>query len=246
MAARKPLTVKAQRRLRIVFLLVGAGLAGYALSVVMYPAALVGRDQPVRQVVGLPLDEAERELAAQGFRVKVASSREQDPTLPEGYVTWQDPVARTALPEGSQVELTVSAGAAPVTVPDIVQFDTADARRVLGAVGLAVGTSDTLPGNADPGVVIGTRPSAGTRLATGTSVDLIVSRGPAAIRVPNLVGMPEAAARAQLEDLGLLVGRVRSVSGRQPGTIVAQTPRAGVQAPRGSRIDLTVNEARRP
>lgn len=246
MAARKPPTVKARRRLRIGLLLLGAGVAGYAASVVMYPAAMIGRDQRVRQVIGLPLDEAERDLAAQGFRVKVASAREQDPTLPEGYVTWQDPVARMALPEGSQVELTVSSGAAPVTVPDILQFDTADARRVLGAVGLVVGSSDTLPGNAEPGVVIGTRPSAGTRLGTGATVDLIVSRGPAAIRVPNLVGMPEATARAELEDLGLRVGRVRTVSGRQPGAIVAQTPRPGVQATRGSRIDLTVNEARRP
>lgn len=246
MAARKPLTVKARRRLIVTGILVAAAAVGYLASLALYPAPLISRNQRVRQVIGLPVEEAERELTAQGFRVKVASGGEQDPTLPRGYVTWQEPVSRIALPEGSQVELTVSSGAAPVTVPDVVQFDTTDARRVLGAVGLVVGTVDSLIGSADPGVIIGTRPAAGATLGPGARVDLIVSRGPAAIRIPNLVGMPEAAGRAELEELGLRVGRVRKVTGRSPGTILGQTPRAGVQAARGSRIDLTVSEARRP
>jgi hypothetical protein len=68
-------TVKARRRLRAVALLVGASVAGYLMSLVVYPAPLVTRDTRVAAVVGLPVAEAEKELTAQGFRVKVADAR---------------------------------------------------------------------------------------------------------------------------------------------------------------------------
>lgn len=224
----------------------GAALAGWAISLLLYPAPLVSRDQPVTLVIGLPVAKAVQDLEAQGFRVKLMPGREPDPVLPAGYVTWQEPPGELELPEGSQVELTVSEGPPPVTVPDVLQFDVQYARRVLSAAGLSVGRTDLVPSSAEAGVVVATRPTAGTPLRPGATVELVVSRGPGAIRVPDVVGMPEAEARQRLEVLGLRVGLVRLVpAGRnRPGIVTEQRPSAGAMSLRAGRVDLTVTDSR--
>jgi beta-lactam-binding protein with PASTA domain len=239
-------TVQARRRLRAVALVTGAGVAGYLASLIVYPAPLVTHDTRVALVVGLPVAEAEKELTAQGFRVKVAEAREADPALPPGHVVWQEPPASLALPEGSVVELTLSGGPAPVTVPDVLQFDLNDARQVIAAAGLAVGAIDSVPASTDRGVVVSTRPAEGTPRPPGARVDLVVSRGPADVRVPDLTGMTEQLARQRIEIVGLSVGLVQTrAAGRaRPGTILEQRPIPGVLLPRGARVDLTVADRR--
>jgi eukaryotic-like serine/threonine-protein kinase len=232
--------------LRLALLLLGAVLAGYAVSMIAYPAPLVSEDQQVPLVVGMPADEAERTLDGGGFRVKLQDTRESDPVLPAGHITWQDPPAFTQAPGGSLIELTVSSGPAPVTVPDVQLFDLDEARRIMGAAGLAVGVIDSVPADAPPGVVVSTRPAVGSPRSPGSPVDLVVSRGPAAVRVPDLSSMAESDARARLDALGLRVGLVRTRLDTQvsPGTVLEQRPQPGVLLPRGGRVDLTVADVR--
>jgi len=241
-------TQAARRRLIGLAIVLAAALAGYGIAMVIYPAPLVSRDQRVALVIGMPVDAATRDLEASGFKVKILPAGESDPTLPAGYVTWQEPPAWVALPEGSPVELTVSGGPAPVTAPDVLQFDLSQARRVLAAAGLSLGRVDSVPSNAEEGVVIATRPPAGTALRPGSPVEVVVSRGPAAIRVPALVGMAVGEGRTRLEELGLRVGVVREVRRPQarPGSILEQRPRPGTLSARGGRVDLVVVEGRTP
>lgn len=239
-------TVRSRRMLGYAGIVFGVGAAGYLMSLTMYPAQLVARDQRVGLVIGLPVEEAERELTTQGFRIQVDPARERDPTLPEGYVTWQEPAAYVALPEGSLVELTLSSGPAAVTVPDVLQFESEEARKVLMAAGLMVSAVDSVPAQAEPGVVVATRPPAGAARTPGSVVDLVVSEGPAAIRVPNVVDHTEAEARDLLEASGLRIGTVRRVRrAGPPGTVLEQDPRPGVLRAQGARVDLTVRETRR-
>jgi serine/threonine-protein kinase len=213
---------------------------------IAFPAPLVARERQVKLVIGLTAEEAERELVAQGFRVRIAEGRESDPGLPANHVAWQDPPAYVELPAGSVVSLTLSAGAPSVAVPDVELFDFDEARRTIGAAGLAVGDIDSVPADADRGVVVSTRPAAGTPRPPGSAVALVVSRGPADVRVPSLIGLAEAVARQRLELAGFLVGTVevrRGGRGRA-GTVLEQSPAAGTMLGRGSRVDLTVMDQR--
>ncbi len=239
-------TVQSRRRLRAALLVLGAAVAGYLVSMIAYPAPLVARDHQLGLVVGLPAAEATRELATQGFKVKVLDTREADPVLPAGSVTWQDPPAYVVLPRGSVVQLTLGGGPAPVTVPDVMRFDADAARNVITAAGLAVGDIDSVPSEAERGVVIATRPPEGTPRTPGARIDLVVSRGPADARVPELEGLMEQVARQRLEAAGLRVGTVqtRKVPRGRTGTVLEQRPGSGVFLPRGSRVDLTVAEGR--
>ena len=104
------------------------------------------------------------------------------------------------------------------------------------AVGLLVNGSD-------PDIVVGTRPSSGGAAAPGSTVALLVSRGPSTLVVPNVVGLKLDEARRQLETAGFRIGRVAKVERRgPPGTVVEQSPTAGSRAARSGRVDLTVTE----
>jgi serine/threonine-protein kinase len=199
-------------------------------------------------VIGMTADEARALLEGSGFTVKVGETRESDPLLPAGHVTWQDPPADLEAPVGSLVELTLSSGPAPVAVPDVALFDLDQARRVIAAAGLVVGSLDSVPAEAPPGVVVATRPAEGTLRPYGAVVELVLSRGPAAVRVPALLGLPEAEARQRLDTLGLRVGLVRQQGTHRgrPGMVLEQRPRPGALLPRGGRVDLTIAEPRMP
>jgi serine/threonine-protein kinase len=87
-----------------------------------------------------------------------------------------------------------------------------------------------------------TRPSAGTALAPGAGLILVVSRGAPTISVPDLLGMASADARTRLELEGLLLGTMtrRRTAEASPGTVVAQRPAAGTLAAPGTVVDIVV------
>lgn len=236
-----PGTVKGRDRLWTVVILAGAALGGYLLTCVAYPAPLLTRDHPVARVLGLPVAEAEKELAEAGLKPRV-SAEAADPVIPADHVTWQDPPPGTVLPRGAIVHLTRSTGPAPVAVPDVTGFEVELARQVIEAAGLRIGEVDAVPNVAEAGVVVSTRPATGATRAPGSSVGLIVSRGPADIRVPDVVGLDQAEARRRLETVGLRVGKITNRSGRgRAGLVLQQRPSAGVFSPHESRVDLVIS-----
>ena len=239
-------TLRAQRWLTPVLILLGAALAGWLVSLAAYPAPLVTREQKAALVIGLPQAEAEKAILQQGFRVKIREAREADPALPAGHVVWQDPPAALELPSGSIIELTLSDGPAQVPVPDVMYFDLEEARRVMTAAGLAVGGIDSVPADTDRGVVVSTRPPEGTLRPPGSRVDMVVSRGPAAVRIPEVTGLTETVARAQIEAAGLRIGLVsiRRDGRERPGNVLSQRPNPGSFLPKGGRVDLVVNDSR--
>lgn len=238
--------LRSQRWLGPLLVLLGAGLAGWLVSLAAYPAPLVTKEQGVARVIGLPQSEAEKAILEQGFRVKFREAREADPALPAGHVVWQDPPAGLELPSGSIVELTLSDGPAQVPVPDVMYFDLEEARRVMTAAGLAVGGIDSVPADIDRGVVVSTRPPEGTLRAPGARVDLVVSRGPAAVRIPEVTGLTELVARERIEAAGLRIGLVtkRRDNRGKPGAVLSQRPNPGSFLPKGGRVDLVVNDSR--
>lgn len=238
---RLPKTVQGRRRLTTAGTLIGAALLGYLTTCLAYPRPLFGRDHAISRVVGLPVDQAERELSAVGFKVEVAGE-EPDPEVPAGTVLWQDPPADLIVPQATTVTLTRSGGPAPVPVPDITDFEVDVAIRVLIAAGLKLGAVDSVPSSTEAGVIVGTRPSAGTAKTPGSTVDLLVSQGPSSLDVPNVVGLDRAAATKRIEDAGFRVGRISRGEGRRgsSNSVLEQRPAGGGKAARGSRIDLVV------
>ena len=70
--------------------------------------------------------------------------------------------------------------------------------------------------------VIETRPTAGLSVRKGTEVTLVVSRGAEPVEVPDVVGLTEDEAVAQLEALDLQPVVVPEDSTETPGTVIRQ------------------------
>jgi serine/threonine-protein kinase len=77
---------------------------------------------------------------------------------------------------------------------------------------------------------------------SGTSVRLLVSRGPTTVTVPNAVGVPQGEARTQLVKAGFAVTTAQVFSGQPAGTVVAQDPAAGTHAAPGTKVRLNVSK----
>jgi serine/threonine-protein kinase len=91
--------------------------------------------------------------------------------------------------------------------------------------------------------VIETRPSEGTPLNRGSTVTLVVSKGPEQVAVPNEVGKNVDDARNDLENAGFKVSVTRQESSTaDPDTVLSQAPTGG-QAAKGSTVALTVSKA---
>jgi beta-lactam-binding protein with PASTA domain len=171
-----------RRFLRDLALIAGVALLGFGLSSSwINPGPILGSDHAVPRVVEMPEAEARQALTDAGFRPRVEAEW-PSPQIPRGAVAWQDPPPDLVLPPNSVVELVLSAGPAPVTVPDVVGLAAPFAQKIIEAAGIAVGRVDTVQGGTEAGVVLATRPPPGQGRPPGAPVDLVVSRGPE--RVP--------------------------------------------------------------
>jgi beta-lactam-binding protein with PASTA domain len=142
------------------------------------PGPILDSDHAVPRVIELSETEAKKALAAAGFRPRVEAEW-PSPEIPRGAVAWQDPPPDMVLPANTVVDLVLSAGPAPVTVPDVVGLSEPFAEKIMEAAGMKVGNVDTVRGGDEVGVVLSTRPPPGHGRARGTRVDLVVSGGPA-------------------------------------------------------------------
>jgi beta-lactam-binding protein with PASTA domain len=153
---------------------------GFALtSSWISPGTLLTSEHAVPRVLELPEAEARTAIGDLGFRVRISDER-QSPDVPRGAVVWQDPPPDMVMPPGHPVQLALSAGPAPVTVPDVVGLAQTYAEKIVEAAGLKVGKVDEVRGGDEAGVVLATRPAPGHGRPRGARVDLIVSAGPGA------------------------------------------------------------------
>lgn len=90
------------------------------------------------------------------------------------------------------------------------------------------------------GIVVGQAPKANKRLAQGSVVTLVVSKGVAGVPVPKVVGLGAADAVKALQSRGLAVHLQQAAAQAAPGTVVRQTPAAGKRLKKGAAVTIAV------
>jgi len=129
-------------------------------------------------ITGVPRGEAEAALEAAGLAAG-AVTETYSPTVAAGSVVSQTPAAGAEAPPGAAVDFTVSLGAQPVPVPDVVGMTAVAAGAALGAAGLAAGAvTEAHSASVAAGLVLSQDPAAGTQAAPGSPVSLVLSKGP--------------------------------------------------------------------
>src|SRR5579872_342567 len=90
----------------------------------------------------------------------------------------QSPAPGTLIAEGSGVLVTLSAGPAPVAVPRVLGFSTADAESSLRQLGLRAAPKPVPAPGVTPGSITAQTPPPGVKLIPGSTVELSVAETP--------------------------------------------------------------------
>jgi beta-lactam-binding protein with PASTA domain len=190
-------------------------------------------------VTGQPQEQAESEVREAGLEPETTN---QESTRPQGIVLSQSPDAGETVDEGSSVRLVVSTGPPRNTVPDVVGQTQAEAVDALTAASFEADVTEAFS-DQKAGIVVAQEPKAGANLKEGETVALTVSKGGRPVAVPDVVGTTSSEATATLQAAGLKVNVVGVPSSRPSGTVVAQSPAAGKEAPTGSTVRINVAQA---
>ena len=191
------------------------------------------------------LIESRLELDNLKLRIEVASE-EFSPGIPQGVILSQYPVAGTKVKTDRVIKFVISAGQKMVSIPDLSGQSVRQALMDLETAGLELGEitwafSDTLPEK----VVVFTYPNAGSEIALGSQVTLMVNKGRSAdfTFVPKVVGMTLNEARAVLETKQLRIGVVNSrfANDLLPETVMEQSETTGTELEINTEIDLVVS-----
>jgi serine/threonine-protein kinase len=166
--------------------------AGTVISTAPSPGSLVKKGQTVTLSVAVPAPvtkvavpsglvgatQSQAQSILQGKGLNSTVVYHTSTSVAKGVVISSNPSSGSKVAQGSPVTLTVSSGVANVSVPSLIGQTQNQAYPLLQAAGLSVGnvtnqTSDTVPA----GVIISSSPNAGTPVAPGSSVSIVVSQG---------------------------------------------------------------------
>lgn len=203
-------------------------------------SALLGpQEVDVPSLEGVSEAIAERRVSDAGLEFVVAG-RERDADVPEGNVISQTPEDGVIV-EGEPIEVIISAGLPLARVPDLVGKPFSAAEKNLENRNLVIDLEREF--SLEPqGTVIEQSRRAGQKVEWHTTIELVVSRGPQDIEVPNVVGLKEARATQILEDAGFKVVPVNVYDEEVlVGKVVYTTPGASEMAPEASEIQLAVS-----
>jgi serine/threonine-protein kinase len=161
-------------------MLLGVFLVGMTGTVIIMKL-LVGHGGAVEvpSLTGMSFDEARLRCKELGLYVQ-ETSRQFNPKQKKDTILSQKPEAGITTKRENTIEVVVSSGSEPITVPHLEGMSVNDARNRLQNAGLKVGKEiPSFSESVEKGRVISTNPPANDPATKGKAIDLYVSSGKA-------------------------------------------------------------------
>lgn len=192
-------------------------------------------------VTGKPVGQAVAELAAEGLTADQQPAF--DDKIKKGIVISTDPLGGDQVRKGGTVTVTVSQGPRFYPVPKLAGLKQDAAEQALEKTSLVVGdVSREYDDEVPAGVVISSDPKPGTQLTRAKKVDLVVSRGPHPVQVPDFTGQQKDDALARLDEMKLKNKVIVQQNEQAPaGQVLSQDPPPGADARVGDTVTLVVS-----
>jgi len=228
------------------WLVAALGLAiGCALSIwIVLWISLRSSAVKVPDLRGMDSAHAAADLQEAGLVARVQDGV-FDPAVEVGRIASQRPAAGFELKRGSTVLVYPSLGRAVQRVGDLAGLPPAIAEAEIENSKLVVGRTCEVYGQADAVVVLAQTPAAGSLVAPGSSVTVLVNRVAATPRyiMPEFVGNNENDATRVIRALGFQLADVQQVPypGVAPGLVLRQDPSSGGPATSGTVVALWVS-----
>ena len=139
---------------------------------------------------------------------------------------------------------------AEIEVPNVTNMTVVEAQKLLEEKQFKVELEEKYgdPDKFKPGTVMEQSPKAGEKRKQGSLIILTICKGAELKAVPDVTGMSLSKAEQQLTDAGFKVGKVtrKHVDGEKVGAVLSQSPKGLDKAPKGTGIDLVINEGDKP
>ena len=196
-----------------------AALAGWYLT--------EGRFTAAPALTSLPQTEAATVAQQEGLQIDFVD--EFSETVAPGVVIDTQPIAGTKVPDGGSITAVVSKGPERYAMPKVVGLTQIAATGAIGDANLTLWSfSQAFHPKAAKGVVTSSSYSPGTKLKSGSTVDLTVSKGPQPIKITDYTGKGAAAAKAALTKAGFKVKITTENSDSvNKGMVISQSPDKG-------------------
>lgn len=130
-------------------------------------------------------------------------------------------------------------------VPSVLGLPGQSARALIESRGfMFVVGEEREDAKAPAGNVVAQKPLEGSRIERGQTVEVVVARAPAPVKVPALAGLALADAKQRIELAKLAVGKVTEDTSAEvkAGSVLSQLPAEGAELKVGAPIDLVVSK----
>jgi serine/threonine-protein kinase len=204
----------------VLLLAILVGLGGWYLGIARYTHTPA--------IINLSAAAAKAKVEKAGLTFDTGKSAYSE-TVAKGSVISTDPDAGARIPKDGTVTAVISLGPERHAVPDVRGKTFDDAQAALDAASLGFGSKVEKYNEKVPvGMVITTDPVPGTALRRDAAVDIVVSKGPKPIKIPDWTGRNGDKAVAALTGLGFDVQRDDQFSDTVPlGRVISQSPSSG-------------------
>ncbi|MFE2426277.1 Stk1 family PASTA domain-containing Ser/Thr kinase [Streptomyces sp. NPDC059373] len=193
----------------------------------------------VADVTGKTQDEATTILENAGFTVvpKEKTTTSADP----GTVLSQNPKGNSKADKGATVTITVAKAPTKITLPNVLNTNVDDAKKLIAKAGFTNVTVTTEANSASANTVIAQTPDGNADYTPDTAITLTVSSGPSQTTVPSVVGQTVKQAKQALQAAGFNnIAFANGSSSDDNALVSAQDPGGNSQAdPTSQTVTLT-------
>lgn len=193
-------------------------------------------------VLGYTKEDAEAIIKAKDKDANISWKEDYSGEYEKGHVMSQYPEADRDAAYGTDVIIYLSTGPQSFVIPYVYGLTEAQADKKLKEYDLKMKT-DYAYSEIEAGKVIETNPPKDSMVVAGDQVNVIISLGTEQVAVPSLIGKTLEQAKADLSNLGLVLGTPSyDTSEDYPeGQITYQTETANNKVKRGTVIDVIVS-----
>ncbi len=192
----------------------------------------------VPSLLGQPAAAAAAQLVARGLIGRPSHAFDDTNPSSKGSVISSPRDGQLVVPD-TEIAYVVSDGHHPVKIPVLTNLTYAQAAAKLQALGfVAQRGPDAFSTPVPAGSVIGTTPAANSSQDYGSTVTIVVSKGPDLVTMPDVVGLQVGPACKLVRNQGL---GCKVTGTLVTGNVASTSVRGGAQVPRGTEITVVVS-----
>ena len=220
-------------------------IVGFIVGMFISATVLSRGEVTVPDIVEMSATEAEAVL--KNLELSLIVERNiNHPTIEEGLVVFQDPKPSVIVKKKSDIKVVVSKGPNMVIVPNVLASSLLSAEVALNNEGLELGdVTRVYHEQITSGKIVRQEPAAGKEIIQGSTVNLIISKGPEPIWIsmPVVTNLSIQQAESILQNYNLLLGVVQPETSYEyaEDIVIRQDPGANSEILQGSVVNLVIS-----